>query len=1646
MKSSSLGFLIFLTFAVRTTLTSVCDDNAFGLNCQTECHCKNASKCGENLACVCKDKWSGPRCQIKNVAFKKVVNSSPMYTGSTRGKLVEGKVNEKLNIFHTTDVLKAWAVIDLLKPHVVSRVIVHDRPDAVLPVADWKKRSRELDIRVGNTSAIPGSSSRCFYIKKPLFGKSTNGTNGTCMNGPIVGRYVSVQHNLTQPEYMNLAEVEVFGYPFTPNCSVKNTYGCLAKCNCLGNSTCDYLTGSCQKGCANSHIGKNCFSDFRVPGHPRLVNKTETSLSIEWNKYNGSRDDSGRGEIRNLKYRVKIRSSDGMKRSVEPNATDYTFKGLKHSTKYNISMSIVADIGDSTKEGPDGPEVSFVTVCQPVPVQPNVKEDNATTILLAWKDTDCQYEYLVRYKKKSENTWRNTSNNASEVILRNLVPYTDYIIGVSTWNGSEWVRMDEELESRTPEGVPAKVQNLTVTFSNATSLELSWKPPTTANGILLGYIISKKLIRYHACSGNSAENSTTSHLNRTNSRLGNLQPFAEYNIAVQAKTKVGPGENVHLSHSTNETTPHPTTRPPVVNITAGEMVFSDISCKKMNGHWENFVLKYKNLWNNTEIGPIPMKGPKYVISELGLEPNMLYEIRYAWKNAFGSSEFSDPLIYQTEETVPDAPILSSETSVDSSSIKVNWTQPVPPRGNVTAYTISCTATGVKETIETLNVSSLEFTPAKKPGGKWFKYRMRNLTSHVNYTCQVTAKGKKGQSRPSNTAVFITKVGFPSEVVNFTKSVDSNHPIRLEWSPPTRPNGKIEGYHLTCTWKETFSDSSNKKLQKVTKSTLERKMILPELEPSTCYECTIKANTSVGYGQEITRRFWTYPHKPQLFGKPKIRSEDTSDISVTLSLQEIEVRVGNISEYQIVVQHVPFHIDARADRKDVKCARENPHFYLAASFINKLPETFTVGDGSQHGPCPNIQLKKDETYVICIRAINEIDRNKEINTICTDKVTVKKPESHLVVVIVALGFIVIILLIIILAACRYIKNRSEQNADDVQLQALTIQQVHPAIPESNDQTDSEEGADSEAESIYEEVKTRMIPTVDMFLEETARKMIRGQGIRQEYESVHRCIPNASKDAKKPENLKKNRYRNILPYDSNRVKLSTDGDKQDYINASHVKGYLNDDNYIASQGPTPCTIDDMWRMIWEQDVVCIVMLTDLVESTALKKKCEEYWPKEGNAVYGDITVTVEEVTDVTDPLVTVTKFSIEQDQETKNVTHFHYHGWPDHGVPTPASSIVRFIKLVENNREGSRPVIVHCSAGAGRTGTYIGIDFLLKQARDTSRISPILCLQKLRKDRCEMIQNLSQYGFVLRAVIEELCLDHSTRIKTEDFTSKFRTLVDAQSDPSDALIALRRQYKVFRATTPMQNVKSTEYANNAENNSKNRDPDIVPEFLNQPSLDNDGYINAVFVDTITANSRFIATQWPTEETVADFWQMVAEHDSTCVVVMDTATQGYDANVFPDSVSKELNVGSMNVTCTESKHDQATGVEWKQLNIKHNTERQLVRLYQFTKWTENQDAPDATALLQLVESIGSWQHKEGQSKITVVCKNGAERCGLFCGAYDLVSGIMENTYIDVYERMNHLRATRPQFICNFDQYRKVHEVCCLSLKKFDTYSNLT
>ncbi|XP_062992952.1 receptor-type tyrosine-protein phosphatase H [Elgaria multicarinata webbii] len=262
---------------------------------------------------------------------------------------------------------------------------------------------------------------------------------------------------------------------------------------------------------------------------------------------------------------------------------------------------------------------------------------------------------------------------------------------------------------------------------------------------------------------------------------------------------------------------------------------------------------------------------------------------------------------------------------------------------------------------------------------------------------------------------------------------------------------------------------------------------------------------------------------------------------------------------------------------------------------------------------------------------------------------------------------------------------------------------------------------------------------------------GFGFAMEYQQLQDMgIRQPQSVAEEPENRAKNRYSNVLPYDHSRVQLSPrPGDpSSDYINASYMPGYEREKEFIAAQGPLPGTVYDFWRMIWEQQVVTLVMLTNCIENGRVK--CERYWPLDYiPCTYGDITVSVVTETILSD--WTIRDFSIKRVNvsETRLARHYHYTSWPDHGVPHVTSTILHFRDLVREHIEqhnGSGPTLVHCSAGVGRTGTFIALDSLLRQAWDKGEIGGFSFVQRLRANRPLMIQNESQYIFLHRCLLD------------------------------------------------------------------------------------------------------------------------------------------------------------------------------------------------------------------------------------------------------------------------------------------------------------
>ncbi|KAB5542066.1 hypothetical protein PHYPO_G00087170 [Pangasianodon hypophthalmus] len=262
------------------------------------------------------------------------------------------------------------------------------------------------------------------------------------------------------------------------------------------------------------------------------------------------------------------------------------------------------------------------------------------------------------------------------------------------------------------------------------------------------------------------------------------------------------------------------------------------------------------------------------------------------------------------------------------------------------------------------------------------------------------------------------------------------------------------------------------------------------------------------------------------------------------------------------------------------------------------------------------------------------------------------------------------------------------------------------------------------------------------------------LSEEFEDLKDVGRNQALEAARlPENRCKNRYNNILPYDSTRVKLSCleDDPCSDYINASFMPGNNFRREYIATQGPLPGTKDDFWRMVWEQNVHNVVMVTQCVEKGRVK--CDQYWPVDREPLYyGDLVVHMLSESVLSEWTIREFKIFCEgQLSYSRIVRHFHYTVWPDHGVPETTQSLVQFVRTVRDYIDrvsGSGPTVVHCSAGVGRTGTFIVLDRSLQQLDSRGTVDIYGCVFDLRLHRSHMVQTESQYVYLHQCVRDVL----------------------------------------------------------------------------------------------------------------------------------------------------------------------------------------------------------------------------------------------------------------------------------------------------------
>ncbi|KAF6105760.1 protein tyrosine phosphatase receptor type J [Phyllostomus discolor] len=256
-----------------------------------------------------------------------------------------------------------------------------------------------------------------------------------------------------------------------------------------------------------------------------------------------------------------------------------------------------------------------------------------------------------------------------------------------------------------------------------------------------------------------------------------------------------------------------------------------------------------------------------------------------------------------------------------------------------------------------------------------------------------------------------------------------------------------------------------------------------------------------------------------------------------------------------------------------------------------------------------------------------------------------------------------------------------------------------------------------------------------------------GFAEEYEDLKLVGINQPKYAAElAENRGKNRYNNVLPYDISRVRLSVHTHSaDDYINANYMPGYHSKKEFIATQGPLPNTLKDFWRMVWEKNVYAVVMLTKCVE----QGRCEEYWPSKQAKDYGSITVAM--TSEIVLPEWTIRDFTVKNNltSDSHPLRQFHFTSWPDHGVPDTTDLLINFRYLVRDYMKQSppeSPVLVHCSAGVGRTGTFIAIDRLIYQMENENAVDVYGIVYDLRMHRPLMVQTEDQYVFLNQCVLD------------------------------------------------------------------------------------------------------------------------------------------------------------------------------------------------------------------------------------------------------------------------------------------------------------
>ncbi|XP_071088253.1 receptor-type tyrosine-protein phosphatase epsilon-like isoform X3 [Haliotis cracherodii] len=449
-----------------------------------------------------------------------------------------------------------------------------------------------------------------------------------------------------------------------------------------------------------------------------------------------------------------------------------------------------------------------------------------------------------------------------------------------------------------------------------------------------------------------------------------------------------------------------------------------------------------------------------------------------------------------------------------------------------------------------------------------------------------------------------------------------------------------------------------------------------------------------------------------------------------------------------------------------------------------------------------------------------------------------------------------------------------------------------------------------------------------------------------------------ESQMPQNNGKNRFKGYYPYDNNRVVLQDAGDGGDYINASYLDGYKSVRRYIAAQGPyNSQVVVDFWRMIWKEECRTVVMVTGLVEGG--KVKCLRYWPEKGTTTFGDVMVTMVSETRLSN--YTITKLHVESEKECKkrDVHHLNFTSWPDHGVPDTAALLDFMWRTETISGQHTEPIVVHCSAGIGRTGTYIAIESLVEQAKSEGVVDVVSFVSNMRGQRKNMIQTKEQYLFVYQAV---------ARAVTEGDTSLDAGVL-RQMDLDDVSV-----------------------------NFGNRTIQQHLEALRNVQQRNTEGVNVRSVHSYTKrNGFFIMTSHPDEEEV---WNQVYNSDSHCLLTFAVGDLSYLPSVDSPITTERFAV-SMRSSTALSNDILLNTID---INIKDCDDTTTIQHYHITGSARDPN------IIWLIDSFLTWTSDPQQSSSTIISDSVTD-CRILVLLLNIASRLQDDGRVDVINNMRQL-----------------------------------